>query len=76
LASADQVVRSDPATRAPHHWAAHALYGNGDVRVPLKARPRWWWPSIAGAGVLIAAVALVIGAQRRRTRERSIEVLA
>ena len=76
MAWADQVLRGDPATRAPRHWAGHALFGNGDVRVPLQARPRWWWPSIAGTGVVIAALALVIGARRRHARRRSIEALA
>jgi len=76
LASAEQVVRGDPATRAPHHWASHALFGNGEVRLPLQTRPRWWWPSIAGAGVVIAAIALAIGARRRHHRARTSEVLA
>jgi len=76
MASADQGLRLDPATRAPQYWAGHALFGNGDVRVPLQGRPRWWWPSIAGAGVIVAAIALVIGARRRHVRERAVEALA
>jgi hypothetical protein len=68
MVSARRALRADPSTRAPSFWAGFVLYGNGDVRVPLRARPRWWWPAIAGTGVLVAALALVAGTRRRRGR--------
>jgi hypothetical protein len=66
LASAQGVVRSDPTTSAPYYWAGFIVIGDGDVRVPLRSRPRWLWPSVVGAGVAIAALALVVGRLRRK----------
>jgi CHAT domain-containing protein len=66
MVSARQALRADPSTRAPHFWAGFVLYGNGDVRMPLQARPRWWWPALAGSGVVVAALALAVGTRRRR----------
>jgi tetratricopeptide (TPR) repeat protein len=57
LAQARRDCRTDPVGRAPRHWAAFVLVGDGEITVPLERRaPRWPWA--AGLGLLAAALYL------------------
>jgi tetratricopeptide (TPR) repeat protein len=66
--SAQDVLRSDPATAHPFYWAGFVAIGRGEITVPLARRsPDWIWWAVGG----LLSVAAILTLSRRSRRERS-----
>ncbi len=57
LRAAQLEIRARPETRHPFYWAGFVVLGDGDVRVPLRARP-----PLAPVAAAAGAAAVVLGA--------------
>jgi CHAT domain-containing protein len=71
LEAARSRVAADPATAAPFHWAAWVLIGDGDVKVPLQAKPfsiEHLAPYLVGGLALLTAIAAVLGIQSQKKK--------
>jgi tetratricopeptide (TPR) repeat protein len=70
LALAQNIVRSDPATAHPFHWAGFVVMGDGTVPVVLEIRPR---PGpVAGFFIATGMIIVLVIFVRKRLRPRAV----
>lgn len=73
LEAARSRVAADPATAVPFHWAAWVLIGDGDVKVPLLAKPfsiEHLAAYLVGVLAFLTALAAVLGIQSVQSQKK------